>query len=155
MLKQRLDEFDAASRSIEDLQGQTEAARHSEQDLNERLTQFKLHKQFLNSESARLDREEDGQYVPFAESRAADDRARDILSGEAPGRGASDQRHWGLAQILWAPQGSLQIEQLAPGTKATIQDTLGAQITGPGSETLEKRIAVHKRISPNDWFNLE
>ena len=103
--------------------------------------QFKLHKQFLNSASARLDRKENGQYVPFAESRAADDKARELLAGDAPARGASDQRHWGLAQILWATQGSLQIEQLAPGTRATIQDALGAQIAGPGTESLEKRIA--------------
>ena len=32
--------------------------------------QFQLHKQFLSSESARLDRKENGDYVPFAESRA-------------------------------------------------------------------------------------
>ena len=70
--------------------------------------------------------------IQKAESRAADDKAREILSGEAPGRGASDQRHWGMAQILWATQGGLRIEQLAPGTRATIQDALGAQIAGPG-----------------------
>ena len=104
--------------------------------------QFQLHKQFLSSESARLDRKENGHYVPFAENRAANDKARETLSGEAPGRGASDQRHWGLAQILWATQGGLQIEQLAPGTRATIQDALGAQIAGPGTEALEKRIAA-------------
>lgn len=103
--------------------------------------QFQLHKQFLGSASAQLNRLEDNRYVPLAESRAADDKARDLLAGDAPPRGASDRRHWGLAQILWATQGSLRIDQLAPGTRATIQDALGAQITGPGSETLEKRVA--------------
>ena len=104
--------------------------------------QFQLHKQFLSSPSARLERKENGQYVPVAESRAADERIREILLGEASARGATDQRHWGLAQILWATQGSLKIEQLASGTRATIQDALGAQIVGAGTEILEKRIGV-------------
>ena len=110
-------------------------------EFEQKCEQYQLHKQFLSSQSARLDRREHGQYVPFSESHAADDQAREILSGEAPGRGASDHRHWGLAQILWAAQGSLQIEQLASGTRAAIQDALGAQIAGPGTESLEARIA--------------
>ncbi len=102
---------------------------------------FQLSKQFLSSPSAKLNRLENGNYIPLAESRAADDEARELLAGDAPARGASDQRHWGLAQILWATQGSLQIDELAPGTRATVQDALGAQIAGPGSETLERRVA--------------
>tara|TARA_B100000809_G_scaffold63048_1_gene59755 strand:- start:493 stop:3207 length:2715 start_codon:yes stop_codon:yes gene_type:complete len=101
---------------------------------------FQLHKQFLNSPSVQLSRLENGQYVPLAESRAADDKARELLSGDAPARGASDQRHWGFAQILWATQGHLGIDQLAPGTRATIQDALGAQVAGPGTQHLERKV---------------
>ncbi len=101
---------------------------------------FRLHKQFLSGAVAKLDRRENQKYVPLAESRDADKRARQILAGESS-RGASDQRHWGLAQILWATQGSLKIDFLAGDTRATIQDALGAQVTGVGSEALEQRIA--------------
>ncbi|OHB79822.1 MAG: hypothetical protein A2V98_05535 [Planctomycetes bacterium RBG_16_64_12] len=103
--------------------------------------QYRLHKQFLSSQTAQLNRMENGAYVPVAESRAADEQARQLLSSETPGRGASDQRHWGLAQILWATQGNLRIDHLSGGTRATIQDALGAQVSGPGAEALEKRIA--------------
>ena len=103
-------------------------------------TQYQLRKQFLSSPSSKLCRLEEGRYVPLAESRDADERARQLLSGEAPGRGASDLRHWGLAQILWASQGSLAIEQLTGSTRATIESALGAQIAAVGSESLEREI---------------
>lgn len=102
---------------------------------------YRLQKQFLGSATAELARQENGRFVPLAEGRAADDQARQILSGEAPGRGVTDQRHWGVAQILWATQGNLQIDELSAGTRATIQDAIGTQISGPGAESLAKRIA--------------
>lgn len=101
---------------------------------------FRLTKQFLQSAASVLYRMEGSSFVPLAENREADDRARGLLAGDAPGRGATDARHWGLAQILWATQGSLQIEQLAGSTRATIEDALGAQIAAPGSDAIEKRI---------------
>lgn len=103
---------------------------------------FQLHKQFLDSASAKLSRQENGLYVPFAESRAADELARRILLGEVSGRGASDKRHWGLAQILWATQGSLKIDTLTSETQATVQDALGSQIVGSGTDGLEQKIAA-------------
>jgi DNA repair exonuclease SbcCD ATPase subunit len=102
---------------------------------------YRLHKQFLTSQSAILSRLEKGDYVPLAESRAADEQARRLLAGDAPGRGVSDQRHWGLAQILWATQGNLRIDELASGTRATLQEALGAQIAGPATDVVERRIA--------------
>jgi DNA repair exonuclease SbcCD ATPase subunit len=104
-------------------------------------TSYRLQKQFVSSTSAALSRLEDGRFVPLAEGRAADDQAREILSAEPPSRGVSDQRHWGLAQILWATQGNMQIDQISSTTRTTIQDALGAQVAGPGAETLERKIA--------------
>ncbi len=103
--------------------------------------QYQLHKQFLSAASSQLQRFEAGRFVPLAESRAADEQARALLGGESPARGASDQRHWGWAQILWATQGNLRIEQLADGTRATIQEALGQQLAGPSHEGLERQIA--------------
>lgn len=104
-------------------------------------TEYQLHKQFIGSTSSRLSRMEKGQYVPLAEGRAADEQARQLLSGEPPTRGVTTQQQWGLAQILWATQGNMKIGALSLGTKTTIQDALGAQVAGPGAEILEKRIA--------------
>ncbi|MCH5375649.1 MAG: AAA family ATPase, partial [Planctomycetes bacterium] len=109
-------------------------------DFTQDDVRYRLHKQFLSSQTAQLSRLEDGRYVPLAESRDADEQARRVLAGDAPGRGVTDQRHWGLAQILWATQGRLQIDSMSDGTRATIQNALAAQITGPGAEAIEKQI---------------
>lgn len=102
----------------------------------------RLHKQFLDSQSAKIDRQENGKFIALAEGQKADDRAREILLGEVPGRGASDQRQWGLAQILWATQGNLAIDQLGTSTRSTIDSALGTQISEAGSNVLENRIAA-------------
>ncbi len=102
---------------------------------------YRLLKQFLAAQCAELCRLEGDKYVPLAESRAADEQARRLLAGEAPGKGVTDQRHWGLAQVLWATQGNLRIADLSAGTRTTLQETLGGQIAGPAADVLEKRIA--------------
>lgn len=102
---------------------------------------YRLVKQFLGSATADLSRQEEGRFVPLAEGRAADEQTRQILLGETPGRGVTDQRHWGVAQILWAAQGKLRIDQLSSRVRTTVQHALGAQISGPGAESLEKQIA--------------
>jgi DNA repair exonuclease SbcCD ATPase subunit len=104
-------------------------------------SRYRLHKQFLSTPSAHLSRFEKSQFVPVAESQAADEQARQILGGDASGRGVTKQQHWGLAQILWATQGDLELHTLAPGTRATITDALGGQISGPAVEAIETRIA--------------
>ncbi|NOX53265.1 MAG: SMC family ATPase [Planctomycetes bacterium] len=105
-------------------------------------TAYRIEKQFLDSPKALLSRKEGDQFVPLAEGRAADEQARQILSADVPGRGLTDERHWGLAQILWAAQGHLQIAQLSSGTQAAIRESLGAQLSGPGADALEKRITA-------------
>ena len=57
------------------------------------------------------------------------------------GKGVTDQRHWGLAQVLWATQGNLRIADLSAETRTTLQEALGGQIAGPGADVVEKRIA--------------
>ncbi len=104
-------------------------------------SRYRLHKQFLSAPSAHLSRLEKSQFVPVAESLAADEQARQILSGDASLRGVTKQQHWGLAQILWATQGDLELHALSPGTRATITDALGGQLSGPAVETIETRIA--------------
>lgn len=104
-------------------------------------SRYRLHKQFLSAPTAHLSRLEKSQFVPVAESQAADEQARQILGGDASLRGVTKQQHWGLAQILWATQGDLELHALAPGTRATITDALGGQLSGPAVEAIETRIA--------------
>jgi uncharacterized protein YhaN len=104
-------------------------------------SRYRLHKQFLSAPSAHLSRLEKSQFVPVAESLAADEQARQILSGDASLRGVTKQQHWGLAQILWATQGDLELHALSPGTRATITDALGGQLSGPAIEAIETRIS--------------
>jgi DNA repair exonuclease SbcCD ATPase subunit len=104
---------------------------------------YRLRKQFLTSPKAELFRQENGKYVRLAEGVAADERARELLCGDSPGRGASDRRHWGLAQVLWAPQGELTLGQLSSVTKQTIQQALGAQVTGEETTAVEQKVSEH------------
>ena len=102
---------------------------------------YRLTKRFLGSPFSRLSRFEDGEFVPLAEGNAANERIREILAGEIPGKGVTNERHWGLAQILWAPQRGMAIPQLSTGTAAVIRASLGAQMAGSGTEALEAKIA--------------
>lgn len=106
-------------------------------------TSYRLRKQFLTSPKSELYRLEQGKYVRLAEGVAADERARELMSGESPGRGASDRRHWGLAQVLWAPQGELTLGQLSSAARQTIQQSLGAQVAGEETTAAEQKIAEH------------
>jgi DNA repair exonuclease SbcCD ATPase subunit len=100
---------------------------------------YRIEKTFLDSASARLLRSEDGQFVPLADGRNADSKLREILAAtDAPGRGLSKQEHWGLAQVLWAPQGALGLYSLSPSVSENLRRALGVQLTGEGGGRLEE-----------------
>lgn len=63
--------------------------------------QWRLEKRLLSGASCSLRRMEGGGWSLIHERDAADSFVRELLHGEAPGRGASDLRHWGLARTLW------------------------------------------------------
>ncbi len=102
---------------------------------------YRLTKRFLSGPMSRLARFEDGDFVPLAEGGAANERVREILVGEVPGKGVTDERHWGLAQVLWAPQRGMAVQRLSTGTAGAIHASLGAQMAGSGGEALESKIA--------------
>ncbi|MBC2601013.1 AAA family ATPase [Puniceicoccus vermicola] len=101
---------------------------------------WRVEKSFLAGKSSKLLRLEGGAFKPVADGRNADDRIREILSAEAPGRGLSKQEHWGLAQILWAPQGALYLESISGTASERIKATLGVQISGDGGGQIENGI---------------
>jgi DNA repair exonuclease SbcCD ATPase subunit len=101
---------------------------------------YRLMKRFLNRPAAELERREDGGFVRIAEGEAADDKVREILTRNPPGRGLSRAENWGLAQVLWAPQGDLSLGKLSGDVVADTRTALGVQVSGPGSGLLEARI---------------
>ena len=68
-------------------------------------TQYRIEKEFLESEKSRLSTLSDGAWKLLAEGDAADIQLRLILNSSFPGRGATKPEHWGLFQYLWARQG--------------------------------------------------
>lgn len=102
--------------------------------------EYRLSKSFLDRPSSELARKEGERFVRLAEGDAADERARAILTRHPPGRGLARLENWGLAQVLWAPQGNLSLTRLSGDVVADIRASLGAQVGGSGSGPLEERI---------------
>lgn len=103
--------------------------------------QYRLTKQFLDSSFARLERKENGVYRPLAEGRQADEQVRELLSRNPPGRGLSQARNWGLAQVLWAPQGELELIDLSGDVVSDIRAVLGIQVSHKSSGPLEQKLS--------------
>ena len=101
---------------------------------------YRITKRFLDSPNALLERKENGRYRRLAEGAAADDQTRDILTKNPPGRGLARLENWGLAQILWAPQGGLEIVPLSGDVVSDIRNMLSSQVSAAGTGPLEKRI---------------
>ena len=102
--------------------------------------EYRLRKRFLDRPEAELARLEGGVFVRLAEGERADERARQFLRANAPGRGLTDTRHWGLAQVLWTLQGDLSLKELTGDLTGDIRAMLGAQLTGKAGGPLEKKL---------------
>lgn len=100
---------------------------------------YSLTKRFLHSPCSELARQESGRMVRLAEGQEANQRLREMLAGEAPSRGETGLQHWGFAQVLWAPQKGIALEQLSPGMTGAIQRALGSTLSGGGA--IEQRVA--------------
>jgi DNA repair exonuclease SbcCD ATPase subunit len=99
---------------------------------------YRVEKTFLDGASARLLRFEEEEFQPLADSRNADAKLREIVAAsDAPGRGLSKPEHWGLAEVLWAPQGSLHLDSLSSSVTENLRAALGVQLTGESGGRLE------------------
>jgi hypothetical protein len=112
---------------------------------------YRIAKQFIEGASAVLERLENGRFVRLAEGNSADEMVREILTRNPPGRGLARPENWGIAQILWAPQGNLALENLSGDVVADIRHLLGIQVSGPKGGPIEKRIeqAYLQRFTPS------
>lgn len=102
--------------------------------------QYLMIKQFLDDGFARLERQESGAFRPVAEGRQADDHTRELLSKNPPGRGLSQARNWGLAQLLWAAQGELKLMDLSGDLVSDIRAVLGTQVSDKRSGPIEQKL---------------
>jgi hypothetical protein len=103
-------------------------------------TTYRITKQFLTGASATLERMEEQRYRPFAEGDAADEAVRAMLAGSTPGRGLSGPQHWGLAQVLWAPQGRMALGTLSADLDSELRRVIAGQLTDQAAAPLEQRI---------------
>jgi len=101
---------------------------------------LRLVKRFLGSAMSELSRLENGQFVRWSEDDDADRQVREMLAATSPSRGVTDARHWGWAQILWAPQDGLALPELADNVRSQVRALLGAQVADSGVDALEARI---------------
>ena len=109
-------------------------------EFTEGSTDYRLRKRFLDNPSSELFRNEGKKFVRFSEGEKADEFVRNLFSGSPPARGLSRPSHWGLAQVLLVPQGELDVPELSGNIVEDIQESLGAQVSGPGTGPLEERI---------------
>lgn len=101
--------------------------------------EYRITKQFLLHHSALLERKEDGRYRPLAQGGSADSQTRNLLTNNPPGKGFAQLKNWGLAQVLWAPQGNLSFPALSDDLVASIHSMLGLQVSG-GADPIERKI---------------
>lgn len=102
--------------------------------------EYRITKQFIYSPIALLERKESGRYRRLAEGASADEQTRGILTKNPPGKGLAKTANWGIAQVLWAPQGNLTIGPLTGDVVSDIQSMLSAQVSSGGTGPVEKRI---------------
>jgi DNA repair exonuclease SbcCD ATPase subunit len=102
--------------------------------------EYRITKQFLDDPRAVLERKENGLFRRLAEGTSADEQAREILTKNPPGKGLSKTPNWGIAQVLWAPQGNLAIGPLTGDVVSDIRSMLSAQASRGGTGPVEKRI---------------
>jgi hypothetical protein len=95
--------------------------------------EYRVTKQFLDNPSALLERKENGWFRRLAEGTSADEQAREILTKNPPGKGLAKTPNWGIAQVLWAPQGNLAIGPLTGDVVSDIRSMLSAQASSGGT----------------------
>lgn len=102
--------------------------------------EYRIRKQFLRNQSSMLERKEKGRFVRWREGFEADEWVRALISHNPPGRGLARYENWGLAQILWAPQGNLSLSGLSGDLTERVRSSLGAQLATAESGALEEQI---------------
>ncbi len=90
-----------------------------------------LEKGFLDNTRSALSEWDSRRYQRLDEGKAADDKVRRMMQAEFSGRGLSKNTQWGLAHLLWMPQGADRFSSLSlaePGIQDYFRQAMGATI---------------------------
>jgi len=109
-------------------------------EYNNKGVNYRISKTFLDGAKSLLERMDGGHYTPVAENNHADTMVRAMLTRAVPPRGLSKSEHRGLAQILWAPQGDLNLIKLSGDVIADIRAVLGIQVSSSVTNPIEQKI---------------
>lgn len=101
--------------------------------------EYRLRKRFLDKPAALLEIRDGAGWSRFAENEAGDRHVRELLRADAPGAGLSSSKHWGITQVLWAPQETQEVPSLSGDILADIRASLGSQISSPESLKIQRR----------------
>ncbi|MCS6952153.1 MAG: AAA family ATPase [Bryobacteraceae bacterium] len=102
---------------------------------------WRVWKRFLDRPQCRLEKlAARGHYRLQAEGKAADQQLAELL-GLEPAPGAAGVEAMGVAQILWAPQGELELPALSGRALEDVRAILGAQLGGRLGPALECWVA--------------
>ena len=85
---------------------------------------YRVRKRVLDRPESLLERMEGQTYRPLAEGPKADSATRELFSSNAPRKGMSRPEHWGIQQVLWTPQGKLELDGLSGDLLASIRQAL-------------------------------
>ncbi len=108
---------------------------------------YRLRKRFLDKPSALLERREGAGWVRLAEDESADERMRELLRADAPGAGLTNFKHWGMMQVLWAPQDLQSLPPLSGDVLSDIRSSLGVHVSSPlGMELVERLEKVYLQV---------
>lgn len=105
---------------------------------------YRVQKRFLDAASCDLFRWEVDAFIAVDRGERADEKVRALLSRPTAPKGLSREAHWGLAQVLWAPQGMIELGPLGPELATRVRDTLAAQVVGARGAEIER--AVEERF---------
>jgi DNA repair exonuclease SbcCD ATPase subunit len=116
---------------------------------------FRITKQFIQAPMSLLEKKRNDLYEPDANSREADEQLQKLLTKNPPSKGLSRAEHWGWAQALWAPQGSLALGSLSSDVLSDIRGVLSAHLAAGGSSKVEKEIDTRYRLYFTSTGNLK
>lgn len=101
---------------------------------------YRVWKRFLDGAEAVLERMEGGTYRPLAEGPKADTATRELFTPSGPKKGLSKPEHWGILQVLWAPQGRLELGGLSGDLLSDIRQALSASVVDSRARDLEEKL---------------
>ena len=107
---------------------------------------YRVRKRFLEGAESVLERMEAGIYRPLAEGPKADAETRQLFTPNGPKKGMSRPEHWGILQVLWAPQGKLELGGLSGDLLSDIRQSLSSQVVDSRTRAFEERLKAQYGI---------